>query len=345
MQTRPTSRSDKPRLMDQVRSAVRTRGYSAATEKSYVHWIKQYIHYHGRRHPSTLEAAHIRDFLSFLAVRKKVSASTQNLALNSIVFLYRHVLDADLGDFGDFARAKQPRRLPAVLSPAEVQRVLQSMTGPTQLVASLLYGSGLRLGEAISLRVKDVDFEYLRIHVRRGKGKRDRTTMLSETLVDPLRAHLARVKRRHIADTKAGFGLAPLPDALATKYPQAASSWNWQYVFPSRKRSRNEKTGSVHRHHMAPSTVQKAVRQAMRTADVQRHASCHSLRHSFATHLLEAGYDIRTVQELLGHTDVRTTQIYTHVLNRGTTVRSPLELMQTPGRANGPSVVRKWPLR
>ncbi len=335
MQTEPSSAPRAARLIDQVRSAIRTRGYSAATEKSYVHWIKQYIHYHGRRHPLALEAAHIRDFLSFLAVRKQVSASTQNLALNAVVFLYRHVLDVDLGDFGAFARAKQPRRLPVVLSPVEIHRVLTSMSGPTRLVASLLYGSGLRVGEAISLRVKDVDFEYLRIHVRRGKGKRDRTTMLSETVVDSLREHLARVRTRHFADVKSGFGLAPLPNALAAKYPQAASSWNWQYVFPSRSRSRNKISGRIHRHHMSPSTVQKAVKQAMRTAGVIKHASCHSLRHSFATHLLEAGYDIRTVQELLGHSDVRTTQIYTHVLNRGTSVRSPLELMMSLERRHG----------
>ena len=325
-----------PRLLDQIRSAIQTRGYSQATEKSYTHWIKRYLHFHGLRHPSTLESAHVRDFLSFLAVKKHVSASTQNQALNAIVFLYHQVLGIDLGDFGEFARAKAPQRIPVVLIPTEVHEVLTRMTGPTQLVGCLLYGSGLRLGEAISLRVKDVDFEYRRIVVRQGKGKKDRTTMLPDLVADPLRDHLERVKRLHLADLTAGFGLAPLPNALASKYTKAAESWNWQYLFPSRQRSRNRISGKTHRHHMSPSTMQKAVKRAMRAAGITKHAGCHTLRHSFATHLLETGYDIRTVQELLGHSDVRTTQIYTHVLNRGTSVRSPLELMNTRSMPNNP---------
>lgn len=317
----------KPRLLDQIRSSIKTRGFTAATERTYIHWIKRFIHYHGTRHPSELETADVDAFLSYLAVNKHVAASTQNLALNAIVFLYRDVLEVDVGDFSAFTRAKQPARLPVVLSQIEVRRVLKLMNGPTQLVASLLYGSGLRLGEALSLRVKDFDFELFHIVVRRGKGKKDRRTMLPESLAEPLQKHLERVQKRHVADMHSGYGLAPLPNALARKYSAAAKSWSWQYVFPSQRRSRNKETGTTHRHHMSPSTVQKAVKHAMESAGVNKHASCHSLRHSFATHLLEAGYDIRTVQELLGHSDVRTTQIYTHVLNRGITVRSPLEFM------------------
>lgn len=301
--------------------------YSRSTEKSYLQWIKRYLQYHNLQHPSLLGAAHVRDFLSFLAVKKRVAASTQNQALNAIVFLYHQVLGIELGDFGEFARAKAPRRLPVVLTPSEVHNVLVRMTGTTQLVTCLLYGSGLRIGEGVSLRVKDVDFEYRRIVVRQGKGKKDRTTMLPDLVIDPLREHLERVRGLHLADRTAGFGLDPLPNRLASKYPKAAESWSWQYVFPSRHRSRSKESGTIHRHHMSPSTVQKAVKRALRVAGIAKHASCHTLRHSFATHLLEAGYDIRTVQELLGHSDVRTTQIYTHVLNRGTTVRSPLELI------------------
>lgn len=336
MRSPQLGRPRQPRLLDLIRSAIQTRGYSQATEKSYTQWIKRYLHFHGLRHPSELESAHVRDFLSFLAVEKHVSASTQNQALNAIVFLYHQVLGIKLGDFREFERAKKPRRLPVVLTPSEVHEVLVRMKGTTQLVACLLYGSGLRIGEAVTLRVKDVDFEYRRIVVRRGKGKKDRTTMLPDLVVDPLHDHLEQVNRLHTADVTAGFGLAPLPNALATKYPKAAESWGWQYLFPSRHRSRSKASGQIHRHHMSVSTMQKAVKRALRDGDITKHASCHTLRHSFATHLLEAGYDIRTVQELLGHSDVRTTQIYTHVLNRGTAIRSPLELMGPRATPNNP---------
>ena len=315
------------RLLDRVRRVIRRRGFTRATERSYVHWIVRFVRFNRMTHPAELGRDDVERFLSYLATDRNVAAATQNLALNAIVFLYEHVLERKLGDFSTFVRARGPRRLPVVLSRSEVQALLNNMTGVPYLLAALMYGGGLRLGEAIRLRVKDLDFERRCITVRQGKGKKDRVTLLPAAIIEPLKAHLRTVQATHNADLKTGFGFAPLPDGLARKYPSASVSWAWQFAFPSRTRATNERTGAIYRHHISPSTVQKAVKRALAKAGIHRHAGCHTLRHSFATHLLEAGYDIRTVQQLLGHSDVRTTQIYTHVLNRVSTVRSPLEAL------------------
>ena len=313
-----------PRLLDQVRAAVRVRGYSLATERTYVHWIRRYIIFHGKRHPRDLSAQHVQAYLSHLASARDVAPATQNLALNAVVFLYRHVLGIDVGDL-QFTRAKRPKQLPLVLSPQEVQAVLTHMSGVPRLVAGMLYGSGLRLWEAVRLRVKDLDLDGCQVAVRGGKGNKDRVTMLARPLVEPLRRQLLRVRRLHEHDLAAGFGAVVLPHALARKYPQAARAWGWQYVFPSHLRSRDPHSGKEGRHHVSRSTIQKAVKRAVREAGIEKPASCHTLRHSFATHLLASGADIRTVQELLGHRDLRTTQLYTHVLGREVTTPSPLE--------------------
>lgn len=316
-----------PKLLDQVRMAVRRRGYTYATEKTYVHWVRRYILFHGKRHPAALTPRHVEEYLSFLANVRDVAPATQNLALNSILFLYRHVLGSDLGAM-HFTRAKRSPRLPLVLAPDEVRRVLAHLHDVPWLLASLMYGSGLRLREATRLRVKDLDFHYLQITVREGKGRKDRVTMLPESLRGPLRHRLEQSHQQHEQDLAAGYGAVLLPFALARKYPAASHEWAWQYVFPARRRSKDLRSGHVGRHHVSPSFVQKAVRKAVRAAGVAKPASCHTLRHAFATHLLARGTDIRTVQELLGHRDVRTTQIYTHVLQRGVTTPSPLEVIR-----------------
>lgn len=278
------------------------------------------------RHPAEMGGPEVARFLSYLASERGVAASTQNQALNALVFLYRHVLEQPLGEMEGIVRAKRPTRLPTVLTRAEANVVLDQLGGTERLVASLLYGSGLRLLESLRLRVKDVDFTMNQLIVRDGKGRKDRATMLPDRLHASLRSHLRNVRRFHEDDLQAGFGAVYLPDALARKYPNAARSWVWQYVFPAPKRSRDPRSGEVRRHHASESSVQKAVAGAVRRSGISKLASCHTFRHSFATHLLEAGYDIRTVQELLGHSDVRTTMIYTHVLNRGGRgVRSPLD--------------------
>lgn len=291
-------------------------------------WVRRYVVFHGKRHPSELGAAEVAAFLTHLAVRGKVAASTQNQALNALVFLYRHVLEQPLPDELDgIVRAKKPARLPVVLTRDEVQRVLSQLEGVYALVGGLLYGSGLRLLEALRLRVKDLDSAPRQLTVRDGKGAKDRVTMLPERLVEPLQAHLRGVRHLHRQDLGAGNGAVHLPGALARKYPSAATAWGWQYVFPAPALAVDPRTGVLRRHHLHESSVQKAVGAAVRRAGIEKRASCHTLRHSFATHLIEAGYDIRTVQELLGHSDVRTTMIYTHVLNRGGRgVRSPLDL-------------------
>jgi integron integrase len=316
-----------PKLLDQVRAAIRTRHFSIRTEEAYVRWTRRFIRHHGTRHPATMGAAEIEEFLTHLAVNEGVSASTQNQALNALVFLYRSVLGTEFPTLGSVVRAKKPARLPTVFTRDEVTRVLDRVEGTNGLVARLLYGAGLRLLEALRLRVKDLDFGARQILVRDGKGRKDRVTMLPAPLAVPLELHLGSVRLIHEEDLRLGFGAVHLPDKLAAKYPNAAREWLWQYVFPARLRSVDPRTGATRRHHLAESAVQKAVTSAIRRSGVAKHGSCHALRHSFATHLLEAGYDIRTVQELLGHSDVRTTMIYTHVLNRGrTAVRSPLEL-------------------
>jgi integron integrase len=315
-----------PRLLDRLRQAIRVRHYSRRTEQAYVHWVRRFVLFHGKRHPARMGAPEVGEFLSFLAVREGVAASTQNQALNALVFLYRDVLEQPLEAIGAVVRAKQPHRLPVVLAPAEVRALFGELRGTPRVVAGLLYGSGLRLLEAVRVRVKDLDFARREIVVRDGKGRHDRVTMLPARLVEALRQQLDVARALHLADLAEGFGAVYLPDALARKYPGAAREWGWQYVFPAQQRSCDPRTGEVRRHHLSEATVQRAVRAAVMRAGLVKPASCHSLRHSFATHLLERGQDIRTVQELLGHRSVATTMIYTHVLNRGARgVVSPLD--------------------
>ena len=318
-----------PRLLDRLRAAVRARHYSLRTEEAYVAWVRRYVVFHGKRHPDELGEAEINAFLTDLAVRRKVSASTQNQALSALLFLYRDVLGKSVESLGDVVRARRPARLPVVLTAAEVKAVLARLEGDARLVATLLYGSGMRLMEALRLRVKDLDFALNQILVRDGKGQKDRRTMLPASLAEPLRQHLANAKSLHDADLRTGLGETWLPDALARKFPAATRQWAWQYVFPAPGLSADPRTGKNGRHHLHESTVQKAVKEAVRRACIAKPASCHTLRHSFATHLLEGGYDIRTIQELLGHRDVGTTMIYTHVLNQagGRGVRSPLDAL------------------
>lgn len=313
------------KLLDEVRDALRLKHYSYRTEVSYVDWIKRYIFYHDVRHPAAMGTAEVQAFLTHLAVEQNVAASTQNQALSALLFLYRNVLHQDLGTI-DALRAQKPKRLPAVLTKEEARLVLDAMAGVHQLMAKLLYGSGLRLMECLRLRVKDVDFSYQQITVRDGKGQKDRVTILPQALVPFLQEHLRGVRRLHGDDLTAGYGTVYLPFALERKYPNANREWIWQYVFPASNRSTDPRSGEERRHHLHESTLQKAVRRAAKKTAVPKRVSPHTFRHSFATHLLEDGYDIRTVQELLGHKDVKTTMIYTHVLNRnGLAVRSPLD--------------------
>lgn len=316
-----------PKLLDQVRQLVRLRHYSHRTEQTYLFWIKRFIHFHGLRHPAELGCEEVTAFLSYLATDKHVAASTRNQALSALLFLYREVLKLQLPWLSEFERAPRSRHVPVVLSPQEARRVLAHLTGSHWLMASLLYGSGLRLQECSTLRVKDVDFAYSQITVRDGKGGKDRVTMLPSSLAGPLSDHLTRVKSLHERDLARGHGRAPLPDALDRKYPTASTEWRWQFVFPSAMLSPDRRTGEVCRFHAAGGSLQKAVKRAVNAAGVEKRASCHTLRHSFATHLLEAGYDIRTIQELLGHKDVSTTMIYTHVLKKGgRAVKSPADM-------------------
>jgi integron integrase len=306
-----------PRLLDQVREVIRIRHYSIRTEQAYVQWIRRFILFNGKRHPREMGAPELTAFLSDLATQHHVAASTQNQALNAILFLYRDVLNIDLPWLAEVQRAKKPQHLPIVFTREEVKALLAQLQGTTWLMAMLTYGSGLRLLECLRLRVKDVDFSYKQLLVRDAKGQKDRVTMLPNSLVEPIRSHLARVRQLHEIDLRAGFGRVYLPHALAVKYPSADREWGWQYVFPSSRRSIDPVSGIERRHHAPEDALQRAVKQAIRKANIVKPGSVHTLRHSFATHLLESGYDIRTVQELLGHADVKTTMIYTHVLNRG----------------------------
>jgi len=316
----------KEKLLDQVRYVIRVKHFSIRTEEAYVNWIRKFILFHNKRHPIEMGEHDVSQFLTYLAVKKRVAASTQNQALAAILFLYRDVLKKDLGWLDDVERAKRPGRLPVVFSKQEVDEILVRLEGTKWLMASLLYGSGLRLMECIRLRVKDLDFGYDQLVIRDGKGQKDRVTMLPLSLKEPLQRHLAKVKAIHEEDLRAGFGRVHLPFALNRKYPNAELEWGWQYVFPSSKRSKDPRTGIVRRHHIDESVLQRSVKVAIRAASITKHGSCHTFRHSFATHLLEDGYDIRTVQELLGHKDVSTTMIYTHVLNKGgKAVKSPLD--------------------
>ena len=315
-----------PKLLDQVRDCLRVKHYSYRTELAYLDWIKRFIVFHDKRHPLEMGARQISEFLTHLAVQRTVAASTQNQALAALLFLYRDVLKQPIDLIEGVEHAKRPEKLPVVLTRNEVAALLDHLTGTSWLVASLLYGAGLRLLEALRLRVKDLDFYYRQILVRDGKGAKDRITILPATLVQPLREQLQEARERHQSDLREGFGMVYLPYALAKKYPMAGREWRWQYVFPAPRRSVDPRSGQIRRHHLSEGVVQKAVKAADTGAGILKQASCHTLRHSFATHLLEQGYDIRTIQELLGHKDLATTQIYTHVLNRGgKAVRSPLE--------------------
>lgn len=315
-----------PKLLDRVRDRLRTRHYSLRTESSYISWIRQYILFHNKQHPMELGSDHVASFLSYLAKERNVAASTQNQALNALVFLYREILQIDLGEIKNVHRAKKPKRLPVVMTREEVRAVLNSMEGATWLVASLLYGSGLRLLDGLRIRVQDIDFSQRQLTVRDGKGAKDRRTMLPVILLPHLEQQLEHVRVLHVADLAAGYGKVHLPFAMEQKNPGAARDFNWQYLFPASTRGIDPRNGERRRHHIHERTVQKAVGEAVRRVGLRKRVSCHTFRHSFATHLLEDGYDIRTVQELLGHADVRTTMIYTHVLNRGGQgVKSPLD--------------------
>ena len=315
-----------PKLLDQVREVIRMKHYSLRTEQAYVDWIKRYIFFHNKRHPADMAEAEIRAFISDLASKKQVAASTQTVALSAVLFLYREVLKKELPFIQGIERAKKAERRPVVFTRREIKEVLSRLDGVNYLVATLLYGAGLRLMDALRLRVKDLDFDRNEITIREGKGEKDRVTMLPQSIKAQLQDHLQKVKVIHDGDLRSGFGEAYLPYALGRKYPKASKEFVWQYVFPSRVLSVDPRSGRKRRHHVSEEQVQRSVKNAIKQSGICKQGSCHTLRHSFATHLLENGYDIRTVQELLGHKDVRTTMIYTHVLNKGGRgVRSPLD--------------------
>jgi integron integrase len=326
--TRSPTRPGAPRLLDRVRLAIRARHYSPRTEKAYVGWVRRYVLFHGKRHPDQMGAPEVAGYLAHLASRRNVSASTQNQAFSALLFLYREVLGRELAGLEDTPRAKRPVRVPLVLSREEVSAVLRQVRGVPWLMTSLLYGAGLRLLECCRLRVKDVDLARGELTVHDGKGRKDRVTVLPGRLCEPLRAHLERVRHQHLADLGAGAGSVALPDALGRKYPGAGREWAWQWVFPASRLYLDPASGERRRHHVHETVVQREFATAVRASGIAKPATCHTLRHSFATHLLDQGYDIRTIQELLGHADVTTTMIYTHVLNRGGRgVRSPFDSM------------------
>lgn len=330
------SQSNSP-LLQSMQRQMELRRLSPRTMDAYLAWVRRFVRFHRLRHPRDMGVAEVRAFLGWLVERQRVSQSTQGQALAALLFLYRQVLDLPLEALGPLPRGRAPTRLPVVLTAEEVGRVLGALAGAYRLVGVLLYGSGLRLMEALALRVKDVDFGRREVVIRRGKGARDRVTVLPAGLAAPLGRHLERVRAQHAADVAAGAGWVVLPDALDRKYPEAGRSWPWQWCFPATRRYRDAASGRVHRHHLHPSAMQRAMTAAVRASGLGKRASCHTLRHSFATHLLEGGYDIRTVQELLGHRDVSTTMIYTHVLNRGGLgVRSPADGLALDGFAGLP---------
>lgn len=316
----------KPRLLDDVRNVLRVKHYSIRTEEAYIQWIKRFIFFHNKKHPADMGEAEISAFLTHLAVKNNVTSSTQNQALSALLFLYKQVLGVELEWLDGITRAKRPSRLPTVLPREQVMQLLDGMSGTNETIARILYGTGMRLMEAIRLRVQDIDFDYKQIIVRQGKGFKDRATVLPTSLLEPMKIQLAHAKRVHDADLRDGFGCVYLPYALARKYPGACKDWGWQYAFPSLKRSNDPRDQLIRRHHLNEKNVQRAVRTAARMQGINKRVSPHTLRHCFATHLLENGTDIRTLQELLGHKDVKTTQIYTHVMKRGgNAVRSPLD--------------------
>ncbi len=318
----------KPKLLNSVREAIRVRHYSRRTEEAYTHWIRRFIFFHGVRHPAKMGKEEVNQFLSHLAVKEHVSSSTQNQAFSALLFLYKQVLGTDIGFVDGVVRARRPKRLPIVLTRHEVKGVLDQLEGVPLLVCILLYGAGLRLLDCLRMRVKDIDFERNEITVRDGKGCKDRVTMLPARAKQPLLAHLDKIRRLHENDLRNNLGRTLLPGALLRKYPNADREWSWQYVFPASSHYTDPTTGVRHRHHVHETVIQKAVREAVRRAAITKPASCHTFRHCFATQLLEDGYDIRTVQELLGHNDVKTTMVYTHVLNKGGRgVRSPVDAL------------------
>lgn len=314
------------KLLEQASAKLRIKHYSIRTEKSYVSWMRRYILFHDQRHPKEMGRNEVEAFLTYLAVNRKVSASTQNQAFNALLFLYREVLDVEMDGPIQSVRAKRSQKVPTVMSPEETSRVLKALEGTHRLMAMLLYGCGLRLMECVRLRVKDVDFSRNHIVVRNGKGAKDRITVFPENVRSALENHLERVRLMHRNDLEKGYGRVYLPGALARKYRNAEREWIWQYVFPSKNLAKDPRSGKIRRHHINESTLQKAVKKAVKLTGISKRISCHTFRHSFATHLLEEGYDIRTVQELLGHNDLATTMIYTHVLNKGgRAIRSPLD--------------------
>ncbi len=324
--------SDKPKLLDQVRNSLRQRNYSYRTEQTYIGWIKRFILFHKKRHPKDMGEKEIEEYLTFLAVKRKVAPATQSQALSSIIYLYKYILKRDIGEIQTL-RPRGSKHLPTVLTPDEASKILTLLTGQIQLMTKLLYGSGLRVSEVLRLRVKDIDFGQSQILVRDSKGNKDRVTMLPQSLTEPLREHLERVKILYDADQKNNVNGVELPHALARKYPNAGKEWAWQWVFPSDNLSKDPQTGIVRRHHRYGSSLRKRIKAAAKKAGVQKQVTPHTFRHSFATHLLENNYDIRTVQELLGHKSVKTTMIYTHVLNKGASaVQSPLDRVKIQDR-------------
>jgi integron integrase len=324
------SMTEKLSLLDAVRNRIRIKHYSIRTEKSYVQWIKSYIHFHSRQHPRELGAGHIETFLTHLAVDRNVSASTQNQALSALLFLYRDVLEIELPYLDKLTRAKKSTHVPVVFTADEAASVIRFLQPPYSLMVKLLYGSGLRLMECVRLRVKDIDFSYRTITVRCGKGQKDRVTLLPGSVKKDLELQIIKAGELHDFDLRSGYGAVFLPFALAKKYPAANREWGWQYVFPAKNRSIDPRSGLERRHHIGEQLLQRAIKRSIVQAGISKQASAHTFRHSFATHLLQAGYDIRTVQELMGHKDIRTTQIYTHVLERGgNAVRSPLDSLGT----------------
>lgn len=333
---RRSSRKSKPvqrsgdSLMSRYRKALRSRHYSIRTEKTYSRWVVRFLEFHGMRHPEDMAEREINAFLSHLAVKGKVSASTQNQALAALLFLYRQIVGREVGDLGDLIRARTPERIPVVMTKSEVKLVLMNMHGRDKLMAQMIYGCGFRLSECLALRISDIDFGRNQIMVRNGKGAKDREVMLPGSLRISLEEHLEAIKWQHDTDLHEGYGAAPLPGALGRKYPGASREWRWQWVFPQARRWRDSSSKKQGRHHIDPTLLQRAIRRAVDKSGLTKRISCHTFRHSFATHLLEGGYDIRTVQVLLGHKDLKTTMIYTHVLNRGPGgVRSPLDALMS----------------
>ena len=315
-------------LMEKIRKAISVRHYSIRTEQAYIYWAKRFIYYNDMKSPEEMGALELKSFLEYLAKERGVAASTQNQALNALVFFFEQVMGREIGEIGEFTKAKRPRKLPVVLSREETSALLAHLKGRNAIITGLLYGSGLRIMECLRLRIKDIDFEQGQIMVREGKGAKDRITTLPERYVKELRSHIKKVRTGHDKDLEEGYGDVYLWPSIERKYPNASKEWKWQYVFPSDRLSVDPRSGAVRRHHLNESNIQKAIKRASAAAQIHKQVSCHTLRHSFATHLLESGYDIRTVQELLGHKDVSTTMIYTHVLNKpGLAVKSPADTL------------------